>query len=155
MLRKLLELLVRRRASVVLVLYPFCGTIGVGAVFADGLRSHKVGATSIVAVAGIFTATIGMAALEAFITRRLFSRQPRTRLCTTLSSASDLIPGTRLRKRIKKMIADEAKHAEELEAAGRLAAARWIAFCAWVWAIALVFRAPFAAVLDLVKRSAA
>jgi hypothetical protein len=53
------------------------------------------------------------------------------------------------------MIADEASHALALQKDGRAKAARWIVFCAWAYAIAIDFRAPLAALVDLVKRSAA
>jgi len=71
--------------------------------------------------------------------------------CARLVKAVALIPGPRLRKRVEKMVADEAAHALELQASGRTKAARWIVICAWVYAAFIVFRSPFAAILEVLK----
>ena len=72
--------------------------------------------------------------------------------CSRLQSLCALVPGTRLRNRVLKLVADEQAHALDLQKQSRLRAARWISLCAWVHVIVLVFRAPLAAVVDLVKK---
>jgi hypothetical protein len=108
--------------------------------------------TSAVVLMGYWSGTI---ARKKGVDNRGAKLQGVSRPCAGLIRLVDWIPGPRLRKRVRKLVADEVAHVDELQKAGRFGAARWIAFCAWIHAIVIVLRGPLAAVLDWVKRSAA
>ncbi len=63
-----------------------------------------------------------------------------------LKYLSDLIPPPRLRKRIQKMLADQAAHATSLRKRGRRKAAYWIEVSTWGLALWYLMVAPIAAV---------
>ena len=78
---------------------------------------------------------------------------PGGRPFKALKYLSDLIPPPRLRKRIQKMLADQAAHVASLRKRGRHKAAYWIEIATWALAVWYVLASPIAAVWSVVTDS--
>jgi hypothetical protein len=63
----------------------------------------------------------------------------------------DLVPSHKLRKRLSKLLAEEAHQAAALRKAGRPGAARWIEMCTWGLAAWYIAAAPIAALWSLLR----
>lgn len=69
-----------------------------------------------------------------------------------LNAVNDLLPSPTLRKRLKKMMADQAAHIEELRAQGKWKSAKWIAASTWMLWAWYVFKSPLTSLLNAAKR---
>jgi hypothetical protein len=67
----------------------------------------------------------------------------------TLKRVIELVPGHKLRKRLGKLLADEAQHAAALRNAGRPRAAKWIETCTWGLAAWYIAASPITALWSL------
>lgn len=70
----------------------------------------------------------------------------------TLYALSDLAPSPNLRKRLKKLLADQGAHVEELYGNGKYKSARWIAFSTWALCFWYAAKSPVSSLLSAAKR---
>jgi hypothetical protein len=110
------------------------------------ITTGKSDQSLMVLLAALFNGVLAGSVLQILI----FGQTKATPGLRSLSRVSDLIPTPKLRKRIKKLIADQADHLQKLKNAKRLGSARWIVFCTWLLVAWYVFSAPVSAVINAI-----
>jgi hypothetical protein len=81
-----------------------------------------------------------------FVRHQRMGGKQSLRLLTRLV---DLLPPPRLRKRIRKLLADQQHHIAELRKSKRHRAAAWIVFTTWVLVFWYIVVAPVSAVISV------